>query len=155
MIGPTTLDNVGVKTVTITGSGASARCTVLLGVTLTGEKLPPFITCKGIPNGRVAQEVSQVDFNVVCTVQKNAWMDKTTFLYWTGSIWNQFSLSNQPTCLLMDFCAVQETAAIKEALGKHGTKVLYIPRGFTSRRLLNLSTIYVSGNLKVFLATPR
>ncbi len=39
----TTLDNVGAKTVKITGTGASARCTVLLGVTLTGEKLSPFI----------------------------------------------------------------------------------------------------------------
>ncbi len=28
-----------------------------------------------MPNGRVAQEVSQVDSNVVCTVQKNTWMD--------------------------------------------------------------------------------
>ncbi len=51
------------------------RCTVLLGVTLTGEKLPPFIIFKGMPNGRVAQEVYLVDSNVVCTVQKNAWMD--------------------------------------------------------------------------------
>ncbi len=81
MIGPTTLDKVGVKTVTITGTGASARYTVLLVVTLTGEKLSPFIIFKGMPNGRVAQEVSQFDSNVVCTVQKNAWMDKTTFLY--------------------------------------------------------------------------
>ncbi len=64
MIGPTTLDNVGVKTVTITGTDASARCTVLLGVTVTAEKLPPFIIFKGMPNGRVAQEVSQVDSNV-------------------------------------------------------------------------------------------
>ncbi len=128
MIGPTTLDNVGVKTVTITGTDTSARCTVLLGVTLTGEKLPPFIIFKGIPNGRVAQEVSQVDSNVVCTVQKNAWMDETSFLFWTESIWNKFSSS-----LLLDSYAVHETAAIKEALGKHGTKFLYIPRGFTSR----------------------
>ncbi len=79
MIGPTTLDNFGVKTVTITGRGASARCTVLLGVTITGEKLPPFIIFKGMPNSRVAQEVSQVDSNVVCTVQKNAWMDEPTY----------------------------------------------------------------------------
>ncbi len=71
LIGPTTLDNVGVKTVTIAGTGASAWCTFLLGVTLRGEKLPPFIIFKGMPNGRVAQEVSQVDSNVVCTVQKN------------------------------------------------------------------------------------
>ncbi len=80
MIGPTTLDNVGAKTVTITGTGASARCTGLLGVTLTGEELSPFIIFKGMPNGRVAQEVSQVDSNVVCTVQKNAWMDETKLL---------------------------------------------------------------------------
>ncbi len=95
MIGPTTLDNGGVKTVTITGTGASARCTALLGVTLTGEKLLPFIIFKGMPSSRVAQEVSQVNSNAVCTVQKNAWMYEPTFLYWTESIWNHFSLSNQ------------------------------------------------------------
>ncbi len=33
----------------------------------------------------------------------------------------------------MDSCAVHETAAIKEALANHGTKALYIQRGFTSR----------------------
>ncbi len=99
MIGPTILDKVGVKTVTITGTGASAGCTALLGVTLTGEKLPPFIIFKEMPNSRVAQEVSQVDSNVVCTVQKNAWMDEPTVMHWTESIWNQFSLSNQ----LMDY----------------------------------------------------
>ncbi len=55
LIGPTTLDNVGIKTVTITGTGASTRCTVLPGVTLTGEKLPLFIILKGTSNGRVAQ----------------------------------------------------------------------------------------------------
>ncbi len=99
LIGPTTLDNVGVKTVTITGTSASARCIAPLGVTLTGEKLPPFIIFKGMPNSLLAQKVSQVDSNVACTVQKNAWMDKPMFLYWTESIWNQFSLSNQ----LMDY----------------------------------------------------
>ncbi len=72
LIGPTTLDNVGVKTFTISGTGESARYTVLLGVTITGEKLPPFIIFKGMPNGFVIQEVFQVDSNVVCTVQKKA-----------------------------------------------------------------------------------
>ncbi len=33
----------------------------------------------------------------------------------------------------MDSCAVDETAAIQETLGNHGTKVLYIQTGFTSR----------------------
>ncbi len=72
-------------------------------------------------------------------VQKNAWMDKPTFLYWTESICNQFSLSNQPTCLFMDSCAVHETAAIKEPLGNHGTKVLDIPRALQAA--FKLSTL--------------
>ncbi len=79
---------------TITSKSASARCTVLLAVTLTGEKLSLFIIFKGMPKGRVAHEVSQVDATVACTVQKNDWMDETTFLYWTESICNPFSLSN-------------------------------------------------------------
>ncbi len=77
MIGPTTLDNVIVKTVKITRTGASTRCTFLLGVTLTDEELPPSIIFKGMPNDRVAQEVSQVDSNVLCTVHKNdGWMKR-------------------------------------------------------------------------------
>ncbi len=102
-----------------------------------------------MPNGRVVQEVSQVASNVVCTVQKNAWMDEPTFLYWTDSIWNQFSLSNQPKYLLMDSCAVHETAAIKEAPGNHGTKVLYTPRGFTSR--LQVLDVGVNKPLKQYM----
>ncbi len=95
---------------------------------LNRREASPCIIFKGMPNGRVNQDVPQVDSNAVCTMQKNAWMDQTAFLYWTESIWYQFSLSNQPTCLLMGSCAVHETAATKETLGNHGTKVLYIPR---------------------------
>ncbi len=63
-----------------------------------------------------------IHVHFVCTVQKNAWMDEPT--YSAESILNQFLLSNQPTCLLMDSCAVHETAATKEDLGNHGTKAL-------------------------------
>ena len=31
------------------------RCTVLLGVTLNGEKLTPLVVFKGQPNGRIAR----------------------------------------------------------------------------------------------------
>ncbi len=67
-------DNVGVKTVTIAGTGASAWCTALLGVTLTGEKLPPIIIFKGMPNGRVAQKVSPT-LSARCT-RTLGWMNQ-------------------------------------------------------------------------------
>ena len=56
MTGSVTLANQGSRTVSLRSSGSSARCTVLLGVTLSGQKLPPFIIFKGMPNGRIAHE---------------------------------------------------------------------------------------------------
>ncbi len=50
LIGHTTLGNVGAKSVTTTGTGASARCTVLLRVTILGEIF------NGMPIGRVAHD---------------------------------------------------------------------------------------------------
>ncbi len=49
----------------------------------------------------------------------------------------------------MDSCAAHETAAIKEALGNHDTKVLYIPRGFTSR--LQVLDVGVNKPLKHYM----
>jgi hypothetical protein len=47
MIGSLTLVGQGSRTVSLRSTGSSSRCTVLLGVTLSGEKLPPFIIFKG------------------------------------------------------------------------------------------------------------
>ncbi len=92
---------------------------------MTGEKLPPFIIFKGVPNGRVARELRQADYGtqVVCTVQKSAWMDKATFLHWTNTVWKPFCASSQPTCLIMDPCAILETSAVKETLRRLDTKI--------------------------------
>ena len=76
-----TLERVGSRSVTVRGVNSSDRCTVLLGVTLSGEKLPPFIVFKGSPNGRIIREVtSQAQQNgyppnIVMTVQTNCWMN--------------------------------------------------------------------------------
>ena len=50
-----TLTNKGDKTVSLKTTGTSMRCTVLLGVTLNGEKLTPLVVFKGQPNGRIAR----------------------------------------------------------------------------------------------------
>ena len=51
MIGSISLADQGSRTVSLRSTGSFSRCTVLLGVTLSGEKLPPFIIFKGKPNG--------------------------------------------------------------------------------------------------------
>ena len=51
-----TLANKGDNnTVSLRTTGTSTRCTVLLGVTLNGEKLTPQVAFKGQPNSRIAR----------------------------------------------------------------------------------------------------
>ncbi len=51
--------------------------------------------------------------------------------------------------MIMDSCAVLETSSNKEALGRLGIKILYIPRGFTGQlQVLNVS---VSHPFKFFI----
>ncbi len=49
----------------------------------------------------------------------------------------------------MGSCAVHETAATKETLGNHDTKVLYIPKAFTSR--LQVLDVGVNSSFKHYI----
>ncbi len=62
------------------------------------------------------------------TIQERAFMDEATFLDWTNAAWHSFCLNIQPTCPIMDSCAVHESSSIKEALRKLGTKIPYITK---------------------------
>ena len=55
MEGELTLAKKGDKTVSLKTTGTSMRCTVLLGVTMNGEKLTPLVVFKGKPDGRIAR----------------------------------------------------------------------------------------------------
>ena len=56
MVGSITLSDQGSRTVSVKSSGTSARCSILLGVTMDGNKLPPFVVFKGRQGGRIARE---------------------------------------------------------------------------------------------------
>ena len=45
------------KTVSLKTTGTSMRCTVLLRVTMNGEKLTPLVVFKGKPDGRIARNL--------------------------------------------------------------------------------------------------
>ena len=57
MEGGCTLAEKGDKTVSLKTTGTSMRCTVLLGVTINGEKLTPLVVFKGKPDGRIARKL--------------------------------------------------------------------------------------------------
>ena len=49
----TTLEIQGQHTVSIRNTGSTQHCTVLLGVTMDGQKLPPLIIFEGLPHGQI------------------------------------------------------------------------------------------------------
>ena len=52
------LADKGAKTISLCTNGSSMRCTVLLGVFMSGEKLAPLVVFKGVPDTRI-----QCEFN--------------------------------------------------------------------------------------------
>jgi hypothetical protein len=105
-----TLNRRGGRTVSVLGTGSSGRATVLLGVSLTGEKLPPFIVFAGKRSGRVIREVTGdvlargFPAEVVMSVQAKAWMDEELMLEWIDRVWNPWIMTRNPnySILIMD-----------------------------------------------------
>jgi DDE superfamily endonuclease len=137
MTGTMTLAPEGAQTVSIRTSGSSSRCTVLLGVTLSGIKLPPFIIFKGSATGRLYREWTcagtQYPNTSKYAVQAKAWIDSPTMLEWIDKVWAPFCDGKPPTYLLMDECTVHKTASVKTALEDLSTEVDFIVKGYTSK----------------------
>ena len=107
MVGSSTLETMGRRTISIKSSGSSNRCTALLGVTMDGTKLPPFIIFKGKETGRVIKEFTSEKHDyatsVFYTVQEKAWVDTRIFLEWVEKVWKPFTKGKEEgTYLLMD-----------------------------------------------------
>ena len=98
MVSGYTLSGQGDRMVSVKKYGANSRCTVLLGVTLSGDKLPPLIIFKGIPNGRIFREWTHPKYNYPSNcfyaVKKKSWIDQDTFLIWIENFGNSFALEN-------------------------------------------------------------
>lgn len=136
MTGSVTLANQGTRTISVRSSGASSRCTVLLGVTLSGRKLPPFIIFKGKSNGRISREwTGETSFPSDCmyAVQEKAWIDEKTFLEWVHKVWSPFTFRKKSSYLLMDECTVHLMGSCLHAIQNCGTEIDFIVRGYTSK----------------------
>ena len=134
--GSVTLASRGSKTVSVKNCGSSQRCSILLGATMDGNKLPPFIVYRGKPGGRISREwLNTSDFpsEYIYEVQEKAWVDKTVFLTWIEKFWRPYSYKKKSTYLIMDEFSVHLMAECVNAIQDCGTEVDFILGGYTSK----------------------
>jgi hypothetical protein len=97
----TTLAGRGERTIRFATTGSSARSSVLLGVTMDGEKLPPFIIYKGenTSHSLIKREWKELEARQkfgypegqVYTIQANAWMDEQAMMKWVDEVWGTYT----------------------------------------------------------------
>ena len=97
------LVNTKSNTMSLKTSGSLMRCSILLGVTLNGEKLTPLVVFKRKSNGRIAKNFAGMPASMRYVCQDKARVDQRVFKYWNMEIWAPFALKeDNPTDLLMD-----------------------------------------------------
>lgn len=154
----TTLDRRGNRTVAVSSSKSSKRCTVMLGVTGNGKPFPPYIIFNGKygPTGQICNLFRRIynmqvlmrnnpdqlpgnvfgNYPLRCyfSVQEKAWMDSDHMLEWIEQVWKPWTnTKNGPTMLILDEFAGHMTAAVREAIRLCGTHLEFIPGGYTSK----------------------
>ena len=82
MSGSRTLATRGERTIGLRTTGYLNRSTVLLGVTMSGEKLPPIVVFTGTRYGRIARQLGLLDNNknlflvgIKYACQPKVWVD--------------------------------------------------------------------------------
>jgi hypothetical protein len=148
-----TLEIHATRSVPAKGTGCSNRCTVLLGCTMDGKMLPPFIVFVGKKTGRIVREwMGETEFPKSCfyTVQDKGWIDKNAFMEWIQKVWRPFcNDKGDTTYLLMDEFAVHKAATCTTEIQSCGTQFDLIYGGYTP--LLQVLDVGVNKDFKKFV----
>jgi len=84
-----TLAKIGTRSVSGKINGHSSRATVVLCITISGDKLPAFAIWKGVPNGRIERECRGPQYphnNMKYAVQPKGWLDSTSYQKWVREV---------------------------------------------------------------------
>jgi hypothetical protein len=140
-----TLATRGQKTIAQAVSGSANRATVLLGVTMSGEKLPPYIIFKGkdTRGSRVWKEFATPEARAkfgypegaLYAVQPKAWMDEKRFLDWIDRVWKPWTkrpeASPNGSYMLQDEFKVHMMASCLKAVQDCGSETDFVVGGYT------------------------
>jgi DDE superfamily endonuclease len=130
-----TLSRRGVRTVIVSKTGSSSRCTVMLGVAGDGHRFPPYVIFCGEPDGRIdRRELANVnprheqgslanhpDNNYALSnfyaVQPKAWMDGKLMLDWVEKVLRPWCNARVgPTIVILDEFSAHLTTATRRAI---------------------------------------
>ena len=105
----TTLEKIGEKTIKIRTFGKSKqRISCILCILSNGERLPPMLVFKGVPDGTLENRLKKIpdvkNNKIFISCQKNSWVDASTFIKWLNCIWfKSYSFKpNEGTILYYD-----------------------------------------------------
>ena len=134
-----TIAEKGSRTVSVAKPDSAARCTVMLGGLMDGEKFPPYVIFLGTATGRVqgyCQDPSRYGWEdgLFYRAQKKAWMDEVCMVDWVTKVWGPFTKRvGGPTMLILDEAQTHLTPDVRQLLNSCGTEVEYIPPRYTSK----------------------
>jgi 3D (Asp-Asp-Asp) domain-containing protein len=110
----TTVNSAGKRMVQIRTTGAEKQhCTVMLGITASGQKLPPYVVNK---HKTVAKE--KFPQGIIVRVQESGWMTEDLVDNWIKSVWfrRPGALLCQRSVLVLDSFQGHTTENVKAQL---------------------------------------
>ena len=126
MVGDTTLEKVGTRTVSVKSTGHDkARITVCLAAKANGAKLTPFIVFKGV---RKDKQLEKVD-GVICVLSRNGWMSEDLTMEWLKQVWGRLAFSRRLLCWDAFRCHIMDS--MKAQARNLSTDMAIIPGGCT------------------------
>ncbi|PNF18070.1 hypothetical protein B7P43_G07656 [Cryptotermes secundus] len=129
MPGESTVNKAGEKTVHVRTAGAEKqRCTVMLGITADGNKLPPFVIFK-----RKTLPKEKLPPGILVRVQEKGWMTEELYLDWLKSVWfrRPGALLRQRSMLVVDSFRSHLTENVKVKMRQEKSDMVVIPGGMT------------------------
>ena len=144
-----TLQSAGSRAVSVKITSSSDRCTAILGVTLSGRKLPALVIYKGKPHSRIAKEFKDPTFgypqDMFYAVQPKARDDATMHEQWINQAWLPYCRQQKDfTYLILDECEVHMQRKIIHSTQQLGTQFEFIPVGGTRVHSKSLIRMFIN-----------
>jgi hypothetical protein len=157
MMPRSTIDLVGVNSVTAAAASTSERVTAALCVCSNGEKLRPMIIFKGTETGRIARSIHSRNTlfpaGATYAVQANAWMDQRVMIEWLEHVLfpyvDAFLQEGGRVILVLDTLRSHRTPEVTRRIHDKGLRILFIPGGLTGQ--LQPIDVGINGPLKHWL----
>jgi hypothetical protein len=145
LVSGSTLAGHGEKKIGCVTTGSSSRRAVLLGVTMDGENLPPYIIYKGAntPRSLIKKEFKDVEActkygypeGQFYTVQPKVWMYQDHMLDWVNCVGDPYTKGSpcdgRDMYLFVDEFSAHLKRSVCNSINKCCTDVEFIPGGYT------------------------